>query len=230
MDFLSYPYQISDAATNMALDLSLLEAGPADCIRFRHYGWKRPSWTFGYTQRWQQIEADRPEVIAECVRRPTGGGIVDHQADFTYCLVVPNRHPWWREKVCDVYSSLHRVIAGAIAGEGRSVRLFNCGETRPAASTDSADACFQRPAVSDVLDLQTGQKLAGAALKRNRSGLLVQGSILARAIVDSPRFAQTLEAELTQTLQAHLKSIPTLPQPTAACSQQFQSPAWNRKR
>ncbi len=214
----------------MALDLSLLEAGPSASIRFRHYGWKRPSWTFGYTQHWQQIEAERPEEIEECVRRPTGGGIVDHRADFTYCLVVPNAHPWWRGKVCDVYSALHRAIASALAKEDRSVRLFHCGEVRPEKPTASADACFQRPAVSDVLDAQTGQKLAGAALKRNRSGLLVQGSVLSAAITEVSRFAQTLEIELAKTLQGNPKTIPALPQPNAASAQQFGSSAWNQKR
>ena len=37
--------------------------------------------------------------------------------------------------------------------------------------------CFQRAEIFDVLNEKTGEKIAGAAQKRNKHGLLFQGSI-----------------------------------------------------
>jgi hypothetical protein len=42
-------------------------------------------------------------------------------------------------------------------------------------ATKSSDACFANPVVSDVIE--NGRKIAGAAQRKTRSGLLHQGSI-----------------------------------------------------
>jgi hypothetical protein len=68
------PIRSGGAAENMASDFLLLQRYPeAAQVRFRHYGWHRPAFTFGYGQKidWvrQQLPADDPY---ELCRRPTG--------------------------------------------------------------------------------------------------------------------------------------------------------------
>jgi len=61
------------AAFNMALDEALLEAMPRlgqPVLRF--YGWTEPTATFGYFQKFAEIE--RTTALRPLIRRPTGGG------------------------------------------------------------------------------------------------------------------------------------------------------------
>lgn len=70
-------------AFNMALDDALLEAMPrlqTPVLRF--YGWTEPAATFGYFQKIAEVEA--ATLLRPLIRRPTGGGIVPHDADWTY--------------------------------------------------------------------------------------------------------------------------------------------------
>lgn len=228
MQFIHYPHTVADAASNMAIDLQLLRFSQTDQIQFRHYGWSLPCWTFGYTQRWTDVQSTRPVDILECIRRPTGGGIVDHRADYTYCLIIPANHSWWRAKVCDVYAALHSAIGKAISMEGAAVRLLACKERENSAST-GAEACFKRPAVSDVMESESGDKLAGAALKRSREGLLIQGSILNRAIADQRRFTDNLVDSIQQAVGG-IRETAGLPERDATEIETFRSMDWNRRR
>src|ERR1700676_2326901 len=82
-----------DAAFNMALDEALLEAMPRlqrPVLRF--YGWTEPAATFGYFQKYSDVESNTP--LRPLIRRPTGGGIVPHDADWTYSAVFPPGHEW----------------------------------------------------------------------------------------------------------------------------------------
>ena len=75
-------------AFNMALDEALLHAAPRlgqPVLRF--YGWTEPAASFGYFQKHAEIE--RMTLLRPLVRRPTGGGLVPHDADWTYSLVFP---------------------------------------------------------------------------------------------------------------------------------------------
>ena len=83
-----------DAPANMAWDEALLEAA-AELGRpvLRTYAWATPAATFGYFQRHADIAAWTP--LRPLIRRPTGGGLVSHAADWTYAIVVPPRHPWY---------------------------------------------------------------------------------------------------------------------------------------
>src|ERR1039458_9410999 len=67
------------AAFNMALDEALLKAMPRlsrPVLRF--YGWTEPAATFGYFQKYADVE--RATRLRPLIRRPTGGGIVPHAA------------------------------------------------------------------------------------------------------------------------------------------------------
>jgi lipoate-protein ligase A len=75
------PQRTGGAAENMATDFMLLQRYPREKVaRYRHYDWRSPAFTFGYSQKIAFVRSQLPagEALDLC-RRPTGGGVVDHQ-------------------------------------------------------------------------------------------------------------------------------------------------------
>ncbi|MGH8021640.1 MAG: lipoyl protein ligase domain-containing protein, partial [Opitutaceae bacterium] len=91
------PARSAVAAENMAIDFLLLKRYPhEDAARLRHYGWRRPAFTFGYSQKIEFVRERLPHGEAgelDLARRPSGGGLVDHREDWTYALVLPRGLP-----------------------------------------------------------------------------------------------------------------------------------------
>lgn len=179
-----YPRDRADPARNMALDLALLErAGEYGEHAFRSYGWTGAALTFGYRQRWQDIMAARPQTIPaeHCQRRPSGGGMVDHRHDWTYALVVAAGSPLYRLPARESYRFVHGLWRDAFASMGLPTELAPCPAAAGCTASTTArrtdnEACFAAPSPDDLLN-SSGRKIAGAAQKRTRSGLLIQGSI-----------------------------------------------------
>ena len=159
-----------DAALNMALDEVLLgrAAGPV----LRVYRWARLAVSFGYFGKVADVEAAWPG--REMVRRWTGGGTVPHGADVTYTLIVPRGCAFFRLGAEEAYRVIHERIAALLAEQGRVVRVA------VVAGAKVSDACFENPARYDLL--ADGGKIAGAAQRRTRAGLLHQGSIQGAAL------------------------------------------------
>ncbi len=157
-----------DAAFNMALDEALLESAPRigqPVLRF--YGWTQPAASFGYFQRIAEVE--KATLLRPLVRRPTGGGIVPHDADWTYSMVIPANHDWHGLKAQQSYRRMHEWIQSAFARLGVETTLAECcHKARPG-------ECFAGYEKDDVL--WEGRKVAGAAQRRTRGGLLIQGSV-----------------------------------------------------
>jgi len=153
---------------NMALDEALLEAMPRlrkPVLRF--YGWTQPAASFGYFQNFSEVE--RLTLLRPLVRRPTGGGIVPHDSDWTYSLVFPESHPWYSLKAIDSYRSAHEWIRAAFEALNVPAELAQCcRESGPG-------QCFLGYEKFDLL--WRGKKIAGAAQRRTRAGLLIQGSV-----------------------------------------------------
>jgi lipoate-protein ligase A len=157
-----------DPAFNMALDEALLEAMPRlQMPVLRFYGWNEPAATFGYFQKYAEVE--RATVLRPLIRRPTGGGIVPHDADWTYSLVFPPGHEWHALKAEASYRRVHEWILSAFA------RLDVATELAPKSHPAGPGQCFVGYEKSDLL--WRGKKIAGAAQRRNKWGLLIQGSV-----------------------------------------------------
>jgi lipoate-protein ligase A len=158
------------AAENMALDEALVEAAAQlgkPVLRF--YGWSEPAATFGYFQRFSDIERMTP--LRPLIRRPTGGGLVPHNADWTYSLIFPPAHPWYALKAVQSYQRVHEWIRAAFAQAGLVTELS------PGLRKELPGQCFVGAEQFDLV--WQGRKIAGAAQRRSRSGLLMQGSIQA---------------------------------------------------
>jgi lipoate-protein ligase A len=157
-----------DAAFNMALDEALLE----NVLRLgrpvlRFYGWTEPAATFGYFQKFSEVE--RATHLRPLIRRPTGGGLVPHDADWTYSAVFPPGHEWHSLKAEESYRRIHDWLRLAFAELKVETGLAPCcKKTLPG-------QCFAGYEKFDLL--WRGKKIAGAAQRRNKLGLLIQGSV-----------------------------------------------------
>lgn len=174
------PVRTGGAAENMAADFMLLQRYPRDgAARYRHYEWRSPAFTFGYSQKISFVRGQLPAGGAfDLCRRPTGGGIVDHRDDWTYCLVIPRGHPFEEARASQSYRAIHEALAGALKEAGVPVALKPVAEPVPAGEPGGpAGVCFERAEIFDVIHSGTGAKIAGGAQKRNKRGLLFQGSI-----------------------------------------------------
>ncbi len=205
------PRQAADAVANMATDLLLLESYPSPKnIRFRAYAWSEPAFTFGVSQSWTKYREIVPARYP-LVRRSTGGGLVSHLDDWTFALVIPDGHPLFKADAMASYAAVHEALLQALQLQGQPVKLA----PMPAGARDfqSPDDCARRAEPNDLVRSDDGRKVAGAAQKRTRSGLLIEGYIWRPFLPDCDwgRF----EKDFIQTLSAVLKSpAVSVPEPT----------------
>lgn len=156
------------AALNMGLDESLLEsAARRQRPVWRFYSWNSPAATFGYFQKYAEVS--RLTDLRPLIRRPTGGGLVSHESDWTYSLVFPPQHSWHRRRAREVYEALHEWIRAAFECLGLTTNLS------AAVPGSHRVECFSGPERADLV--WHDRKIAGAAQRRNRLGLLIQGSV-----------------------------------------------------
>lgn len=152
----------------MAMDEALLETMPRwqrPVLRF--YGWMEPAASFGYFQKFSDVE--RATALRPLVRRPTGGGLVPHDADWTYSVAFPTVHEWHGTSAVESYRRVHEWIRTAFAELHVATELAEC------CRKSEPGQCFVGYEKFDVL--WHGKKIAGAAQRRNKLGLLIQGSV-----------------------------------------------------
>lgn len=218
----------------MATDFLLLQRYPQpDAARFRHYEWRREAFTFGYSQKISFVRANLPSVALakeglphssnfDLCRRPTGGGIVDHRNDWTYTLVIPRGHALYDLPAPQSYRAVHEALAAALTalGQPAEVKLecescevepdLRAGSNLSGGQVPPAGICFTRAERFDVVLPRTERKIAGAAQKRNKHGLLLQGSIEKSAVdaVDWDLFGDRFAGELARMLRADAQPTP----------------------
>jgi lipoyl(octanoyl) transferase len=155
-------------AFNMAMDEALLEAMPRlGELVLRFYSWSEPAATFGYFQKFAEV--DQATLLRPLIRRPTGGGLVPHDADWTYSLAFPVGHEWHSLRAEESYQRVHEWIQAAFTRLGVETELASC------CRKSAPGQCFVGYEKHDLL--WRGRKIAGAAQRRNKPGLLIQGSV-----------------------------------------------------
>lgn len=177
----------------MAADQAWLELSEVPVLRV--YRWDQPTVTIGYAQNLAKLGDALPAWPV--VRRWTGGGVVLHENDFTYSVIVPACQPWSQTNPLDSYRLIHESLANAL----------NDG-SRLAGPEDLIEApfCFVAPALHDVVRGKV--KIAGAGQRRGKLGLLHQGSVQQVLLRDDfwPRWAAQLaknvlfKAEMTAAM------------------------------
>ena len=216
------------AAMNMAIDEALLEYATVPSIRF--YRWHSPALSFGYFGKFAHVACYAGE--RDLVRRWTGGGIVFHGDDLTYSIVIPANDNAFSESSMAIYEKVHRVLCDAVGANGK--RAVVAGGGNPGGAADAIRIafsaggynCFANPVRADVI--VDGRKIAGAAQRRTRRGLLQQGSIQGIDLENglSERFAVELSNNCRP--QSLPKAVRCRAREIAA--QKYGAEAWLRKR
>ena len=204
------------APLNMAIDEALLETVSAAAIRF--YRWRGPALSFGYFGSYADVADQSPE--REIVRRWTGGGVVLHGGDLTYSVIIPAGHAFFRHSSLEIYSTVHDAIRRALQAGGVEATLAT------AAAPKISEHCFANAVRADVIS--QGRKIAGAAQRRSRLGLLHQGSIQ-RA--DLPqRFAQDFARMLCDRFERKSLSQELIDRARTLATVKYGTAEWLRRR
>lgn len=243
------PTRTAGATENMALDFLLLQRYPAPAVpRFRHYEWRGPAFTFGFGQKSAFVrEKLAAELPCDLCRRPTGGGIVDHRNDWTYALVLPRGHALYDERATQSYRIVHECLAAALVALGQPAAVKTKSEPTDSAGREPGrdnspespvprqvpgpGVCFQRAELYDVINSRSGAKIAGAAQKRNKHGLLFQGSIDKGSLgpVDWEEFQVKFTGALARALEVEEVETPwpdLIEDEVSGLIEQYSAPEW----
>jgi lipoyl(octanoyl) transferase len=218
------------AAMNMAIDEVLLEFAAIPLIRF--YRWQSPALSFGYFGRFTDVASYQCE--RDLVRRWTGGGIVFHGEDLTYSLVIPSSDTAFAESSTSIYEKVHQALCDALSETGQPAVVAAGADRVPGSAvvatrtgiSDAGYSCFENPVRADVMI--DGRKIAGAAQRRIRRGLLQQGSI--QGIDLQSDLAQRFARELSTDHRERKVDERILNRARELAEQRYGTESWLRKR
>ena len=126
-----------------------------------------------------------------------------------------------------LYEKIHRALVNALAETAQPAVVAAIGDRGTKVSNAGYNEhCFANPVRADVM--MNGRKIAGAAQRRTRSGLLHQGSIqgvdLANGLAE--RFAQALSAKCSERKIDN----DALTRACELAEQKYATESWLRKR
>lgn len=139
------------------------------------YDWEGDAATYGYFSNPATLvnleEATRHGW--NLVKRVTGGGVIFHKYDLSFSILLPSCHPGYSTNTLENYAYINQRVANAIA-------VFLDGKVSPELNHKAVEAavptfCMVQPTIYDVVI--EGCKVAGAAQRRTKYGLLHHGSI-----------------------------------------------------
>jgi lipoate-protein ligase A len=94
---------------------------------------------------------------------------VPHDTDWTYSFAVPPDAGWYSLSAIESYQRIHEWIQSAFTKLNVATELALC------CKKSAIGQCFVGHEKFDLL--RHGEKIAGAAQRRNKLGLLIQGSV-----------------------------------------------------
>jgi lipoate-protein ligase A len=200
------------AAENMALDEALFLQTTLPVIR--SYRWIRSALSFGYFTPWKSVA----EYLRgrDPVRRWTGGGIVEHGNDFTYSIVLPGYNSF---TTSELYHFVHGALADLLREYGHVIEISRFPDVL------QSNACFERAVEFDLK--VCGAKIAGAAIRRSRKGILLQGSIQR---LDLPEYFTSVFAKaLCEQPEKFILSRPVMEITTRIAKDKYGAAEWTRR-
>lgn len=203
-----------DGPWNMAADQAWLELSEVPVLRV--YRWDEPTATIGYAQNLTKLGDALPPWPV--VRRWTGGGVVLHENDFTYSVIVPAVHPWSQTNPLDSYRVIHESLAKALDDGSRLAGMDDLIEN---------PFCFVAPALHDVI--RDKVKVAGAGQRRGKLGVLHQGSVQQLQLQEDfwPRWAAQLA---TNVLVKHEMNASMLERAKELTQKRYSLASWLNER
>jgi lipoate-protein ligase A len=220
-----------DVYEQMAADEALCETMPAPYL-LRFYNWKEPGITFGYSQRRKAVAeavAAAGCAIPAVTRRPTGGGIVFHEADLTFSFIFPSPGAFFEPG--KTYDRLHSAIRAEYARLGVPFDLLS-EKTKDYAVNDPVMNCFAKPVNLDIL--YNGKKVLGGALRKFGDHMLYQASFQApdartNAALHRNAVIKALAGEFELEWEAAALGADALAQTASLATSKYRSPAWNER-
>jgi lipoate-protein ligase A len=211
------------AAMNMAIDEALLESVTVPSLRL--YRWDHATLSFGYFGKFTDVEAHAREC--ELVRRWTGGGIVLHGDDLTYAIVIPAGDAAFAHSTMSIYEKVHEALRNALVATGQHAVVAAVADRGTGVNDAGYNGhCFANPVRADVL--VNGQKVAGAAQRKTRAGLLQQGSI--QHVDLAGDFAGRFVAQLASTRHYRQLNGAVIEHANEIAAQKYGTDTWLRKR
>ena len=193
-----------DGPSNMAIDEAMLTAvGQTQSLpTVRFYRWSGPTISLGHFQRFAEVEqlAQRFKSLP-IVRRITGGGAILHDAELTYSLILPVKHPLAENRgPQSLYLAVHRALITVLSHLGLSAQLRE--GSRPESQQKGPFFCFERANPSDVM--VADKKIAGSAQRRTLKALLQHGSLMLDNPLGQPGPTTLAEHKPSEPPDAHL--------------------------
>lgn len=142
------------------------------------YEWEGLSATYGHfavLEKLLDMEGVK-RVGLQLGRRPTGGGVIFHQADYAFSVLIPSSHPRFSLNTLENYALINNAVIDAVAlfaKNGPSPELYDASSVKSRHLFDNF--CMAKPTKYDVMI--DGHKVGGAAQRRTKAGFLHQGSI-----------------------------------------------------
>jgi lipoate---protein ligase len=165
------------AAANMELDAALLSDLKDEKDALLHlYDWDTDAATYGYfidPGNFLNLEGVKKNKL-DLAKRPTGGGIVFHNCDLAFSVLVPATSPWFSSNPLDNYACVNNRVIWAIGQMIKAPAHLLPVEPIPL-DEQCRSFCMAKPTKYDVM-IQ-GKKIGGAAQRKTRHGFLHQGSI-----------------------------------------------------
>jgi lipoate-protein ligase A len=194
----------------MALDQALLETSSVPLLRV--YGWNQPHISIGYRHSLSELVGLPAWPI---VRRWTGGGVVLHDNDCTYSLILPRSDAFSRKSSVDIYRELHGSLA-QLLGEQQQLPY----QIAPS-DFEAGVRCFIGWSCSDILLYQ--RKVGGAGHRRCQWGLLHQGSL------HCGQLSETFWQMVAQRWSTQVEQIYQLPAEILDRARQLQEQRYSNK-
>lgn len=173
-----------DGYMNMALDEALFIssiASPSPAITARLYEWRPAAFSFGVSQKISDIfdvGQCRKKGIG-CVRRMTGGGIIFHDDEITYSIIVPEAVPVQRRPVPESFRALCAFLIVFYRKLGLKAHFAVDEPYKGAFGAHTAFCLAGREKYDILID---GKKIGGNAQKRVRGHIFQHGSIPTAAL------------------------------------------------
>jgi len=190
------------AAANMLFDKQLLESLQDDSPCILHfYEWEKSSITYGYFIQPDNIldMNELQKLDIDCARRPTGGGIVFHLWDIAFSVLLPEK--WARKTALENYALINQAVLQAISSifSFHDPILTEYSFSLP--NQEHAQFCMAAPTKYDVI--LNGKKMAGAAQRRCKQGLLHQGTIALSLPPKEKLFSLVRSPDLAEAIYQH---------------------------
>ena len=153
----------------LAEESRLLQRG---ALHLFTYTWNQPVLVLGRGQSLENINTDtcRKEGIP-ILRRSTGGTGVLHQHTLNIALFLPRNHPW-SQTIAPLYGRFTAWVKAALTKQSFSCKGWN--HRRPSAPRSAI--CFESH-TDDTLLIE-GRKVFGSAQRRQKTGVLIHGTLL----------------------------------------------------